>query len=81
MVIQSTVRLRCKLETTRNDFHSPALAETVGAFILLLLVMPAVAYYVKWGSRLASRIQPTNALLAMMIVGLVAETLARLLVF
>ena len=63
------------------DFHSHVFGETVLAFILLLLVMPALAVYVKWGSRMASRIQPTRALVAMIFLGFGAEVLARLLVF
>ncbi len=63
------------------DVESTGVIETGVALGLLLLVMPALAFYVKWASRMASHVQPTRALVAMIVLGFVAEVLARLLVF
>lgn len=69
------------MEKSPIDPHTLILMEAAAALGLLLVVLPALAFYVKRASQLSSRVQPTRALMAMMILGFVAEVLARLLVF
>jgi len=62
--------------------RSPAhgVSEAVTLFVLAVLVLPALAFYSKRATRLASRVQPTRALVAICLIGFMAEILARLLV-
>lgn len=56
------------------------MSEAVSLFGLAVLILPAMSFYAKRASSFSSRVQPTRALLAICLFGLLAEVLARLLV-